>query len=379
LALDTIEFLLTQPKWKQPPPELLVLKAQLKEAYLGKGDISSWDSVKEECQALCVEAQKVLPGFAPAGDLLRRLERMEEVTLYMGVIFDDKYKVTATSFQRGSFGQVYRAELLQPVSGVKAVALKVIGGYADASGRRDRAHLLEREVRILKNLNHPNIAQYVGFVANPLCLVMEWVDGQTVDALVRGKNRFPWQKVASIGYQIADALRYAKEVTALDGGVDEDFAHRDLHAGNIMIAQEPSGILKAKLLDFGLARLPGDSSTISSFVKKHGNAFMPYRDPYWPNGGILGDIFSFGIILFELTCGCRPFPDGALGEYQRSRKDPDDLLTQMRKIPPETSKEFGEILIKMLQPEIQKRYQRWEDLIRDLDKLSEARRSALSA
>src|SRR5207249_3249249 len=162
--------------------------------------------------------------------------------------------------------------------------------------------------------------------------------------------RHNWAQVGRWGLEMADALRYVKETLSArsEREVDEDFGHRDLHPGNIMIVEDASGALHTKLLDFGLARLPDDSSTISSLVKRHGNAFMPYRDPYWPNGGVQGDIFSLGAILYELVSGRRPYPDDYLTEYQRTRKCPEELISHLRPLPHAAPEDFAAILRRMI-------------------------------
>jgi serine/threonine protein kinase len=171
--------------------------------------------------------------------------------------------------------------------------------------RRDR---FEREARIVSSLNHPHICTLydVGEQEGVYYLVMELVDGETLDApLTRG--HIPWDTALKYAIQIADALEKAHR---------QGVVHRDLKPGNIMLTK--SGV---KLLDFGLAKLKGDSSTNAGLSQ------APTRDmSLTAEGTILGtlqymapeqlegheadsrtDIFAFGAVVYEMVTGKKPF------------------------------------------------------------------------
>jgi tetratricopeptide (TPR) repeat protein/predicted Ser/Thr protein kinase len=202
----------------------------------------------------------------------------------------------------GGMGQVYAAkdrELRRPV------AIKFgIGTDEDACAR------LKREAQHASRLNHPNISTIheVGTYHDRPFIVMELVDGQPLSELVSG-GRLPIEDVVRYGVQIAGALSYAHR-----SGV----THRDLKSANVLITADG----RAKVLDFGLAR------TLSRDAVKD---VSESRDSITAEGLVAGtlsvlapeilrgekadersDIWSLGVLLYEMATGERPFR-GATG------------------------------------------------------------------
>src|SRR5262245_38396527 len=214
----------------------------------------------------------------------------------------------------GGMGDVYRAEDLQLR---RIVALKMLhDGDDDGAGR------LLAEARAASALNHPNIAvvyetSEVEFKGRRLAFIaMEYVDGMTLAALAGGAPGGP-DRVLDIGGQIAGALAEAH----LQGLV-----HRDLKPSNVMVT--PAG--RAKLLDFGVAHrrtvavaAPDDvtrsidlSDTAGRFV-----GTLPYVSPEQATGRDVdgrADMFSLGVMLYELTCGRPPFEGGTIAQILES-------------------------------------------------------------
>jgi tetratricopeptide (TPR) repeat protein len=199
----------------------------------------------------------------------------------------------------GGMGEVYLADdtrLRRPV------ALKgLTAEWARAAQARRR---LMREARAIAALNHPNIAAVYDVIEpeDTAYIVMEYVPGESLAARARGGPQPP-EAVAFIGTQLADALAAAHAA---------GLVHRDLKPGNIMMT--PDG--KVKVLDFGLARsldaapgsLPSDSAPLSDAGGLVGTpAYIP---PEGYRGEPLderSDIYSAGVVLYELLTGVRPF------------------------------------------------------------------------
>ena len=205
----------------------------------------------------------------------------------------------------GGMGQVHAAkdrELRRPV------AIKFgIGTDEDARAR------LKREAQHASRLNHPNISTIheVGTYQDRPFIVMELVDGQPLSQLVRG-GRLPLEDIVGYGTQIAGALAYAHR-----SGV----THRDLKSANVLITADG----RAKVLDFGLAR------TLSRDAVKD---FSESRESVTAEGLVAGtlsvlapeilrgekadersDIWSLGVLLYEMASGERPFR-GAISREQ---------------------------------------------------------------
>jgi eukaryotic-like serine/threonine-protein kinase len=199
----------------------------------------------------------------------------------------------------GGMGEVYRARDEQLG---RNVALKVLPSQllADDSARR----LLIREARTASALNHPNICTIhnVGESEGRNYIVMEFLDGRPLSELI-GENGLPPDIVIRYGEQIADGLAHAHKHGVI---------HRDLKSSNIMIS--PEG--RAKVLDFGLAkrhRIEGvTEQTVSqdSQAGEGGVGTMLYTAPEVFRGepsDARSDIWSLGVVLYEMASGQRPF------------------------------------------------------------------------
>ncbi|MGA8038382.1 MAG: protein kinase [Candidatus Acidiferrales bacterium] len=200
----------------------------------------------------------------------------------------------------GGMGEVYRARDEQLG---RDVALKVLPSQllSDDSARR----LLIREARMASALNHPNICTIhtVGDNEGRNYIVMEFLEGRPLSELV-GESGLPADTVVRYGEQIADALAHAHKHGVI---------HRDLKSSNIMVSAEG----RAKVLDFGLAkrhRIEGVSDQTQSSQKlsknEGGIGTMLYTAPELFQGepsDARSDIWSLGVVLYEMASGQRPF------------------------------------------------------------------------
>ena len=215
----------------------------------------------------------------------------------------------------GGMGDVYRAEDLQLR---RIVALKML---RDAAGDDGRGRLLT-EARAASALNHPNIAvvyetsevelegRRIAYIA------MEYVDGTTLAALAGGAPISP-DRVLDIGEQIAGALAEAHR---------QGLVHRDLKPSNVMMT--PAG--RVKLLDFGVAHrrtallAAPDDITRSIDLSDAAGRFvgtLPYVSPEQATGRDVdgrADMFSLGVMLYELTCGRPPFGGSTIAQILES-------------------------------------------------------------
>jgi tetratricopeptide (TPR) repeat protein len=214
------------------------------------------------------------------------------VTLLPGTAFA-RYQIIAP-LGTGGMGEVYRA--LDTQLG-REVALKVLT-RATAGANLDR---FLREGRAASNLNHPNIVTIhdVGEGPGGRFIAMELVEGQTLRSLAEAG--LPLGATLDIGRQVAQAL-----AAAHTAGI----VHRDIKPENIML--RPDGYVK--VVDFGLARAVGveDSSQTSSFATVQGSLIgtLRYMSPEQARGQTLSaatDIFSLGIVLYELATAHHPF------------------------------------------------------------------------
>jgi serine/threonine protein kinase/Tol biopolymer transport system component len=277
----------------------------------------------------------------------------------------------------GGMGVVYRAEDLMLH---RSVAVKVISDRFDESAEAQARFL--REARSVAALNHPNICtihevleiddergQAVaapGSLRRPL-IVLELVEGETVQARLSRTERLEVPDLLSIATQVADALAEAHRRRII---------HRDLKPGNIMVT--PAG--RVKILDFGLAKpliplsatgdetttavhavgLPEQMSTLAGTIA--------YMSPEQAEGLPLdsrSDIFSFGTVLYEMSCGRRPFQaDTRAGTIARIlNANPPSILQLRHDLPPG----LDEIVRRCLEKKPDQRYDDSQHLVKDLN------------
>ncbi len=210
------------------------------------------------------------------------------------------------SIGAGGMGEVYRA---RDAKLDRDVALKILPAAWAADA--DRIARLSREAKILASLNHPNVAHIYGFEdGGPTpALVMELVEGPTLaDRLARGA--IPFAEARPIARQIAEALEAAH---------DAGLVHRDLKPANVKVRHD--GVVK--VLDFGLAKAltaAADSMTITSPAVTEQGVILgtaAYMSPEQAKGRPLdrrADIWAFGVVLFEMLCGVRPFVGDTIAE-----------------------------------------------------------------
>ena len=199
----------------------------------------------------------------------------------------------------GGMGEVYRA---RDSKLDRDVAIKVLP--QTLAQDPERLARFEREAKVLAALNHPNIAQIYGLEQR--ALVMELVEGETL------KGPLPLEIALNYAKQIADALEAAHE---------KGITHRDLKPANIMIT--PAGVVK--VLDFGLAAVaqdpasgstdPSNSPTLTMRATQAGMIMgtAAYMSPEQAAGKPVdkrADIWSFGVVLFELLTGHQLFGEG---------------------------------------------------------------------
>ena len=201
----------------------------------------------------------------------------------------------------GGMGEVYRARDLELE---REVALKIL----PQANRLDTESIarFEREARLLASLNHPNVATLHGLErdGDAQALVMEFVDGPTVEELIAGSR--------GRGIAVADALDIAEQIArGLDAAHEKGIVHRDLKPANIKVRADGT----VKVLDFGIAKAlatdarPGDKQQLTQ-VQGLPIGTPSYMSPEQASGGEIDrrtDIWAFGCVLFEMLCGQRVF------------------------------------------------------------------------
>lgn len=201
----------------------------------------------------------------------------------------------------GAMADVYRAhdaEIDRPI------AIKVLKPEFSRDANL-RARFV-REARAAGALSHPNIATIydVGEVDGVTYIAMELVEGQTLEATLNAQGRLPYERVLLMGLQLASALEYAHAV---------GIVHRDLKPSNILLSKDGK---TAKLLDFGVARIGSESPSELARTQIGQVIGTPrYMSPEQALGTEVdhrSDLFSLGVVLYELITGKVAFPGAGL-------------------------------------------------------------------
>ena len=351
-------------RWKQIEAlfhESLELKTEARSAFLDER-CGSDTELREEVEALLEQAAGSL-------DLLRHqiVEAAQglaagAVTLEPGTGMSH-YQIVSL-LATGGMGQVYLAE---DTTLKRKVAIKVLS----PAYTRDEAGLLrfEREAQAASALNHPNIVTIYecGQVNDLHFIVSEFVDGSTLRQKL-SNGRLELNTVLDIAIQIAGALDVAHAAGII---------HRDIKPENVMVRND--GLVK--VLDFGIAKLSKAPTLLHTTAARSSMLTQPgmvigtvaYMSPEHATGKELDsrtDLFSFGVVLYEMSTGSTPFPGESPGAVI------DRMLTQPPIPPlqlnPDIPTELEDIISKSLQKERSSRYQQAAEMRFGLQQLKQA-------
>jgi serine/threonine-protein kinase len=217
-----------------------------------------------------------------------------------------------TSLGVGGMGAVYAAE--HPTL-KKKVAVKVL--HEEFARKPDVIDRFFAEARVIASLGHPNLVEVTDFgvLDNTYpYFIMEFLSGEPLKQRLRREGRIPLQEALVIGKQLLDAL---KTVHA------EGVIHRDIKPDNIFLARKPKQPETiVKLLDFGVAKMldprtrpEGLQSTKSGMIIGTPQYMSPEQvQGYTSQIDARADLYSVGVVFFEMLCGQLPFPGSTFGE-----------------------------------------------------------------
>ncbi len=251
----------------------------------------------------------------------------------------------------GGMGEVYRAVHLKIG---RSAAIKVL---TNITVTQDMLERFFNEARIQASLHHPNIATLYDFAElNGLpCIIMEYVDGQTLAERVRPSGPLPLAESLYIFQAVVEAIAYMH---------NHGVVHRDIKSNNIKIGLDG----RVKLLDFGIAKSdssPGLTATGSVI------GTLEYLSPEQLMGGVAdarSDIWALGVLLYEMVTGKVPFEAVTLGELcekiKKVRYPPPTVLN------PDLAQEVCSIISRCLKKNPTDRYRLAQDLLDDTRQLT---------
>lgn len=236
---------------------------------------------------------------------------------------------------RGGMATVFLARDLKHD---RPVALKLLNPDIAKLMGTDR---FRREIRLAARLQHPHICSVYdsGAAAGQLWFTMPYVEGESLDVRLEREKRLPVSDALRITREAAQALAYAHE---------HDVIHRDIKPGNLLLAKDGSTLVA----DFGIARAlsvgtaPGERTLTEAGFSLGTPAYMsPEQAAGVTDLDGRSDVYSLGVVLYEMLTGERPFKGGSLAAFARQVTDP---VQQLRTQRPEVPAEVDEVLRRAL-------------------------------
>jgi serine/threonine-protein kinase len=224
------------------------------------------------------------------------------VDALLGAVLAGRYRIEKL-LGSGGMGSVYRAE---HVHMRKAVAIKVL--HREMTYLPEVVARFEREAVAAARIEHPNVAAATDFGRlddGAFYLVLEYVEGQSLRALMKEVKRLPSERALHIARQIAEALSAAHSA---------GIVHRDLKPDNVMLFERDEDTDFVKVLDFGIAKLSVEGGGQQQPLTQLGSIFgtPDYMAPEQAQGlpvDARADLYTLGVLLYEMVAGKTPFTD----------------------------------------------------------------------
>ena len=265
----------------------------------------------------------------------------------------------------GGMGIVYLAEDNKLD---RKVAIKFLPGHI--AGNSEERNRFKTEAKAAAALNHPNLATIhaIEEADDELFIVMEYIEGKELKVIISNPPSSPLGKGGQEGgsMPLQDILSYAIQIAeGLQAAHNNGIVHRDIKSSNIMVTRDG----KIKIMDFGLAKVSGSANVTRMGTTLGTVAFMSPEQSRGQNVDLRSDIWSFGVVLYEMLTGKLPFQ----GDYEQAimygilHDQPQPISSHYPEIPPQ----FEEIIFKCMEKNPEFRYQAISDFIHDINRFKE--------
>jgi serine/threonine-protein kinase len=271
--------------------------------------------------------------------------------LVPGQTLDGKYEIL-DKIGEGGMGEVYRARHVH-LDEIRIIKVT----KPDPLGEGSEPRRFQEEARIATLVRHPNVAALYDFSRMPdgasYYMVWEFINGITLEAWLKKYGPLPVARALDVAQQVLAGLA---EIHA------QGIVHRDLSPDNIMLKELPDGRLQAKIIDLGIAkRVAAESLQMTGtgmFVGKL-KYCSPEQAGALPRGQTVdgrSDLYSFGVVLYEMLSGRPPFesqtPEGYLGMHLHQAPPPLDTT----RVPPRIAPALAAAVTKALEKPREKRF-----------------------
>ncbi len=215
-----------------------------------------------------------------------------------------------------------------------------------------------REAKIQARLNHPNVVNVHNLLEHEgrLLLVMEFVEGQTLDKIIQERGALPSEEAVRIAKQVLDALAFMHSKGVI---------HRDLKPGNIIIT--PEG--RVKVTDFGIAKATTEQSHTRAGTRL---GTLWYMSPEQVKGKPVdarSDLYAMGVTLFQMVTGKLPFFGNS--DFEIMKAHTETPPPNPKKIKKDVPKPLSGIILKLLEKDPEKRFQTADEVLKALESQTE--------
>jgi eukaryotic-like serine/threonine-protein kinase len=288
----------------------------------------------------------------PLPDNATRTYESHTWDLPTGTVFGGRYQIIEP-LGRGGMGRVYRA---LDIKANEEVAIKLI--RPDIAEDKRTLERFVNEIKLAHRVSHRNIGKmyHLGEDQGLHYITMEYVPGEDLKSFIHRSRRLDIATTVAIAKQVCSGLSEAH-----DAGI----VHRDLKPSNVMIDKDGN----AKILDFGIARAAGAPGVTAEGSVIGTPEYMSPEQVEGLEADRRSDIYSFGVILFEMVTGRLPF--AAETPFVVAFKQQSERPTPPEEFNPQIPPQLSAVILRCLEKDRDGRYQTVEDLCRDLSAVEE--------
>ena len=288
-----------KPKGKKETEEKIILEPDEEEEVVEVVQINPRSTTKISIQEPVSEPAVIQKEAKPSTDVINRLSQgsktpeKKKTTILADLGQFGRYKILEP-LGKGAMGTVYKGEdpTIDRLIALKTIRLDLLVSEEEIKELKERLII---EAQAAGRLSHPNIVTIydVGEEGDLQYIAMEYLDGYTLDKLIKKKSELNYRIVAKLMIQVCDALSYAHQ---------NGIVHRDIKPANIMILDD----FNVKVMDFGIARFGATSMTQAGVAVGTPSYISPEQLQGKP-ADKRADIFSTGVVLYELLTRYKPF------------------------------------------------------------------------
>ena len=303
-----------------------------------------------ESVKFCGECGTPLPPAKKSIPVATETLRTPVQELATGATFAGRYQVIE-ELGHGGMGRVYRV-LDKKLN--EEVALKLI--KSEIASDRETIERFSNELKLARRIGHKNVGRMYELMESDggHFITMEYVAGEDLKSFIRRSRQLAMATAVAIGKQVAEGLAEAHRLGVV---------HRDLKPGNIMIDKDGN----ARIMDFGIARSLGGKGITGAGAVIGTPEYMSPEQVEGKEAAPSSDIYSVGVILYQMVTGRVPFEGDT--PLSVAVKQKTEAPRSPQTINPQVPDELDRAILRCLEKNREKRYQTAEELISDLDKV----------